>query len=129
MNKTIEIFRIENQETMHGMWYREDGTFEPFIEHLTEGKSAKLPMEFNERYRTADKRWFSGAESMDDMRHWFSDRDALELFKNGYKLYRFETDPTQILRVEHETMFTREGILLQNEISLDTIWNIKNLTL
>jgi hypothetical protein len=125
MNKPTTIFRIENQDTMHGMWYREDGTFEPFIERLTEGKSAKLPMGFKEVHRTGGLKWFSGAENFDDMRLWFSDLDALELFKNGYKLYRF--DATQTLQLENETLFTREGILHQDEISLDTIWNIKHL--
>jgi hypothetical protein len=125
MNKPKVFFRIENQDTMHGMWYDQNGKFEPFIERLTEGKSAKLPMDFNPKHRTGGLEWYSGGRSVEEMHHWFSDRDALELFQNGYKLYRFEG--TQIMEEEHEVLFTREGIVMQNEIPLDHVWNIRDL--
>lgn len=122
----MKIYRIENDETNHGMWYRLDGTFDPFIMRLTEGVSKDLPMGFNERYRKDGFRWQSGAGSMEDMKFWFSALDALELFKNGYKLYEFESN--QFMVVEHEIMFTREGILTRHEIPLDTIWDIKRIS-
>lgn len=118
----MKIFRIENEETNHGMWYRLDGTYDPFIMRLTEGRSKDLPMGFDERYMTNGFRWQSGAGSIEDMQFWFSELDALELHKNGYKLYQFES--TQFIVVEHEIMFTREGIIEKHEISLDTVWDM-----
>lgn len=119
------IYRIENEETEHGMWYREDGTYDPFILRLTEGKSKDLPMGFDPNRFTGGYKWFSSCSNLDDMRHWFSDLDALELFKNGYKLFQFEAGQTIVL--PHEVMFTREGLISKTEIPLDTIWNINRL--
>lgn len=121
----MKIYRIENEETNHGMWYRLDGTFDPFINRLTDGRSKDLPMGFNERYFTGGQRWQSGAGSIEDMRHWFSELDALELLQNGYKLYQMET--SQFIVVEHEIMFTREGIVSRQEIPLDVVWDMKNI--
>lgn len=120
-----KIYRIENEETMHGMWYEEDGTFNPFIYRLTEGKSKDLPMGFHERYSKGGLKWFSGCKSIEDMKHWFSDLDALELFKSGYKL--FEMDLSQYIVEENQVIFTREGVLDKREIQLDTIWNVDKL--
>jgi hypothetical protein len=122
---SMKIYRIENEKTMHGMWYRGDGTFDPFILRLTEGKSKDLPMGFNERYYKERLKWYSGAGSIEDMQHWFSARDALELYQNGYKLYEFQSKQFNV--VEHEIMFTREGILSKQEIPLETIWEINKL--
>jgi hypothetical protein len=124
-SKPIEIFRLENIESNHGMWYNKNGDFDPFITRLTEGKSADLPMGYNPRYRTEGLEWFSGTDNIEDMKHWFSERDALELFQNGYKLYVF--DALHVLQVEHETMFTKASVLDKREIPLDTIWNINKL--
>lgn len=119
----MEIYRIENEETNHGMWYRQDGTFDPFIYRLSDGKSKNLPMDFHERYSKGGMKWFSGCNNINDMQHWFSDNDALELFKNGYKLFQFKSN--QFIVEDFQTLFTREGILSKHEIPLDTIWNIK----
>lgn len=123
---TMKIYRIENEETMHGMWYRLDGTLDPFIKRLTDGKSKNLPMEFHERYSEGGMKWFSGCDSKETMKHWFSDLDAFELFRNGYKLFQFESN--QFIKEEFQTLFTREGIISKQEIPLETIWNINKLS-
>ncbi|WP_163530972.1 hypothetical protein [Halobacillus ihumii] len=117
------IYRIENEETMHGMWYRLDGTFDPFINRLTEGISKSLPMEFDERYSKGGRKWFSGCGNRKQMQSWFSTKDALELFKSGYRLFEFKSN--QFVEEEFQTIFTREGIIEKREISLDTLWDIK----
>lgn len=120
----MKIYRIENEETNHGMWYRNDATYDPFIFKLTEGKSAALPMEFHERYSKGGLRWISAGGSIEDMHHWFSDRDAVELFQAGYKLFEFEA--AQYVVEEHQVLFTREGVKGKIEIPLKTIWGVGN---
>lgn len=122
----MKIFRIENEITNHGMWYRLDGTFDPFIKRLTEGKSKNLPMGFDEKFHKENLKWFSGCSNIADMQHWFSDLDAFELSVNGYKLYEFQSK--QFIAEEHQTLFTREGILTKKEIPLETIWKINKLS-
>lgn len=116
-----EIFRIENQETMHGMWYNQKGELDPFIKTLTEGISADLPMEPHERYGQNNKRWFSGCKDFELLKHWFSRRDILELNDAGYRLYKFESQEFQ--NEEFQTIFTREGVLSQTEVDITTLLN------
>lgn len=121
----MKIYRIENEITNHGMWYREDGVYDPFILKLSDGKSKHLPMEWHDRYYKERLKWFSGCHSIELMRHWFSNLDALELFQNGYKLFEFKSK--QYKAEEHQILFTREGILKKQEIPLETIWDIKGV--
>lgn len=120
----MKIFRIENQETFHGMWYRIDGTYDPFIMTLTEGISRDLPMGFHERYAKDGLKWFSGCGDRAQMQQWFSALDALELHQNGYQLYEFESE--QFIVEEHQILFTREGLLSQKEIPLSVMWDLDN---
>lgn len=122
----MKIYRIENEATNHGMWYRIDGTLDPFIMKLTEGKSKKLPMEFHERYSEGGLKWFSGCGSKEMMQHWFSNLDAFELLQNRYQLFEFESQ--QYVDEENQILFTREGITKKQEIPLQTIWDINNLS-
>lgn len=114
-----KIYRIENEISKHGMWYREDGTYDPFIFKLTEGISAGLPMGFDKRYSEGGE-WISAALNVEQMQYWFSRRDAIELFQAGYKLYEFEA--AQYIKEEHQVLFTREGVKSKIEIPLSTIW-------
>lgn len=120
----MKIYRIENEDTMHGMWYRLDGTYDPFIMRLTEGKSKDLPMGFDKRYHEEGK-WFSGCGSIETMRHWFSTLDAFELYRNGYRLFEFQSN--RFIDEDIQVLFTREGVTSKKEIPLETIWNINNL--
>jgi len=122
----LKIYRIENKETHHGMWYRIDGTLDPFIKKLTDGKMKHLPMEFHERYSKGGLKWFSGCGSKEMMQHWFSNLDAFELMQNGYQLFEFESN--QFVDEGNQVLFTREGIVQQQEIPLETIWDISNLS-
>lgn len=118
----LKIFRLENPITQNGMWYNQNGELDPFITNLTEGISSHLPMEPHERYGNLGRRWFSGCVSTDSIRSWFSDLDARELFENGYRLYQFTSTEHSI--EEHQVIFTREGLIGQEEIPIATIFNL-----
>ena len=118
----LKIWRIENPDTMHGMWYKLDGTYAPFIMTLTEGISKDLPMEFHERYSFGGRKWFSAGKSKANMNQWFSPRDALELSAAGYKLYEFVAGEFRV--EEHQVLFTREGVIRSEEIPLDFLWDL-----
>lgn len=120
----MKIYRLENPQTQCGMWYRSDGTYDPFIKTLTEGKSKHLPMEYDEKYSQGGLKWFSGCGSIELMRHWFTARDAFELCEAGYKLYEFEA--SQFIIEEFQIIFTREGIQSLREIPLNTIWDVSS---
>ena len=116
------IYRIENPNTMHGMWYKLDGTWSPFIFNLTEGISRNLPMGFDARYSRGGKKWFSAGKSKDNMNQWFSPLDAIELATAGYKLFAF--DSSEYVVEEHQVLFTREGVIRSEEIPLEILWDL-----
>jgi len=118
----IKIYRIEHEDTERSLWYRPDGTFDPFIEKLTEGKSRILPMDFDSKFYDFDTKWYSACYSVENMQQWFSDLDAYELMRSDYKLY--EITAKDCRKQEHEIMFTQQGILFKEEIPIETIWNI-----
>ena len=120
--KTVTIYRIENTETNHGMWYRLDGTYDPFIMTLTEGISRDLPMEKHPRYQKDNVAWFSAGKSIENMNQWFSPRDAQELHDAGYELFSFTVKEYQM--EEHQCLFTRRGVLSSERIPLDFIWDL-----
>ncbi len=57
------------------------------------------------------------------MSQWFTASDAVNLYRNGFKLFQFET--TLFQELEMEILFCREGIISQKEIPLEMIWDIK----
>ncbi|HSW65308.1 MAG TPA: hypothetical protein VLH56_18675 [Dissulfurispiraceae bacterium] len=116
------VYRIENPDTMHGMWYKLDGTWAPFIFTLTEGISRDLPMGYHPRYSAGGKKWFSAGKSKENMNQWFSARDALELSQADYKLFEF--DVSEFAEEEHQVIFTREGVVSCKEIPLNFLWEV-----
>lgn len=121
----MKIYRIENPVSKHGMWYKEDGTFDPFIYKLTEGISKDLPMLFNPEHKEGGIDWCSAGSSIEQMNMWFSPLDALELMQNGYNLYEMQV--TTFKKMEHEVLFSRDSIVSQVEIPLGLIWDINSL--
>lgn len=119
---SISIYRIENPQTMHGMWYDGEGNYNPFIFNLTEGISRDLPMDPHARYGSDGMRWYSAGKTRENMNEWFSPTDAVELQQAGYVLYEFTV--SQYRMEEHQVLFTRQGIELQKEIPLSAVWDL-----
>lgn len=122
MNKVI--YRIEHPETMDGMWYDRNGAAKKRIHILCPNGIAKdFPMPLNlNLHRKDNKIWYSGGKSIENMNQWFTADDAINLQKNGFKLFKFEVNNYQEL--EMEMLFCREDIIKQIEISLDEVWDI-----
>lgn len=119
------LFRIESLIDSRSLWYKPDGSFDPFITTLTEGISASLPMEYDDTYGFGGKRWYSSCDQFDNMRMWFSDKDAEELYEAGFVLREYEVNDWRELP-RGEVVFTREGVISKKEIDIATIWNINS---
>lgn len=116
----MKIWRIENEETMVGMWYDKNGVPTNYI-HSIDGISKDLPMDKDvEHYRQQGKEWYSGCSRKEDMFHWFSKDDITALNQDGYKLYEFEAD--EFIEEEFQTIFTRESMHDKKVIPYTDIW-------
>lgn len=120
-NKKV-IYRIENPITNNGMWYNHLGEYDPFILRLTDGKSKGLPMGYNELHKRDNRDWYSGTDSRDQLEDWFSLKDVNELMESGYYLYKFIV--TEWNELEHEVLFTREGIISQTRLEMSDLWDV-----
>jgi len=124
---TRVIYRIENPVERDGMWYNKDGIFRKTIHVLCpDGIAKDFPMPSNlSLHRKDGKIWQSAGKSVENMNRWFTASDAVNLWRNGFRLFEFETSMFQEL--EMETLFCRDGIIRQREIPLETIWDIKQI--
>lgn len=118
------VYRIENPEDKDGMWYDKNGVFRKTLDILCPNGIAKdFPMPLNlELHRKDGLVWNSAGKSIQNMNEWFTAEDAISLYHNGFKLFRFEVDTFQEL--ENEILFWRGGIIKQEEIPLETVWEI-----
>lgn len=116
----MKIYRIENRVTMRGMWYENNGIYNPVITKLTEGISKHLPMDYHSRYNADNKRWYSGCCDKRQMRKWFSPRDVIELSIMDYELFEFDSEEYSI--EDNQTIFTRQGLLSTQWLPLTDIW-------
>lgn len=121
------IFRIEKPEEKGGMWYDHNGVFRKSIHILCPNGIAKdFPMPLNlELHRKGGEIWNSAGASIEQMNHWFTAMDAINLMNNGFKLFEFEVNMFQDL--ENEILFCRKGIIQQKEIPLENVWDIRSV--
>lgn len=120
------VYRIENPVDMDGMWYDTNGIAKKKIHILCPNGIAKdFPMPLNlALHRKDGEIWNSAGKSAENMNQWFTADDAINLMRNGFKLFKFEVSMFQEL--EMEILFCRRGIIKQEEIPLELIWNINS---
>lgn len=87
------------------------------------GIAKDFPMPFNPIHQKDGHIWQSAGKNIENMNQWFTADDAINLFKNGFKLFEFKT--TMFQELEMEILFCRKGIIEQKEIPLESIWDIK----
>ena len=82
-------------------------------------------MPFNPIHKKDGHVWQSAGKNVENMNQWFTAEDAINLYKNGFKLFQFET--TMFQELEMEILFCRKGIIKQQEIPLESIWDISSI--
>lgn len=116
------IYRVENPITWQGLWYRKDGTFNPFIKTLTNAVARDLPMGFDPQFKVGGLDWFSGCDNLTDMKNWFSTQDLEELSSFGYNLYGFNVE--RYRTVNGHAVFAREHVTQSHKLDLSLLKSI-----
>lgn len=112
------LFRVENPETMVGLWYNGFGVKTDFIKTLDGAQCADLPMGFDPQMKDGGD-WFSACDNLPDMRTWFSASDLHQFQQVGYRLYRIEI-PTYRFANGH-AIFLREQAVEIVEAPIDLL--------
>jgi hypothetical protein len=115
----MKLLRVENPDTMQGLWYRGDSTFNPIITTLGGAKCANLPMEFDPAFKVDGLDWFSACDSANDMSNWFSVDDLRKLSARGYRLFEFQVE--RYRTVNGHAAFARQHVITALPVPMTVI--------
>lgn len=87
MTKTF--YRVCKPDTEQGLWYNFDGTFSGLIhDKFTFCKNSKLAMDFDPELVG----WLSATDNLEDLFHWFTPEDLINLQMYGWQIYAYEAE-------------------------------------
>ena len=120
-NKPKWLYRLESISPDNGLWYNAHGKLVWGIGNLPNCTTKDLPMDYDERYHKDGRLWFSSCSRREDLAHWYSLQDALDLISNGFVFTRYLA--TEYVEYEAETTFIKETSLCREVIDITTIFN------
>ena len=115
------LYRLESITPDNGLWYDNNNNFVQGIGKLPNCKTKDLPMGYDERYHKDGKNWFSSCSNKEDLSHWYSLQDALDLIANGFVFTRYLA--AEYVEYESETTFIKETCLAREVLDIKDIWS------
>ena len=120
MNEPKWLYRLEATDPDNGLWYNEKNELVWGIGKLPECKTKDLPMGYDERYHKDGRNWYSSCSRKEDLSHWYSLQDAIDLINNGFVFTRYLA--TEYVEYENETTFIKETSLKREVLNITDIW-------
>lgn len=114
------VYRLEARSDKYGLWYNSYNEYVWGIGEIGNCRTKDLPMGYDERYHKNGRDWYSSCSRREDLSHWYSLEDALELLENGFVFTRYLA--TEYVEYENETTFIKETSLLREELDIKEIW-------
>ena len=93
------------------------------IGELENCKTKDLPMDYDPRYHKDGRNWFSSCSNKEDLLHWYSLQDALDLINNGFVFTRYLA--TEYVEYENETTFIKETSLKREVLNIEDLFKEK----
>lgn len=115
------LYRLESITPDNGLWYNTQNQLVWGIGKLENCKTKDLPMGYDERYHKDGKNWFSSCSKKEDLSHWYSLQDAIDLIANGFVFTKYLA--TEYVEYELETTFIKETALQRVVLDIKDIWN------
>lgn len=78
-------------------------------------------MGYDARYHKDGRNWFSSCSKKEDLLHWYSLQNALDLIDNGFVFARYLA--TEYIEYEFETTFIKDSCLKREEIDIEKLFN------
>lgn len=107
------LYRLESTNPENGLWYNSHGEFCWGINALPNCETKNLPMGYDARYQKDGRQWFSSCSNPEDLMHWFSVQDTLNLVAQGFEFARYLA--TEYEEYPLETTFIK-GSALKREV-------------
>jgi hypothetical protein len=114
------LYRLEATSPENGLWYNQKNELVFGIGKLPNCKTKELPMGYDERYHKDGKNWFSSCSKKEDLSHWYSLEDALELLKSGFVFTRYLA--VDYVEYELETTFLKDTAVKREVLNIEDIW-------
>lgn len=113
------LYRVENLLLpATGLWYNAANGKASNTVHNLDLSNRNLPMDFDSRL--AEEQWRSAADSVDQLKFWFTKQDLQKLLPLGFHLYEIDADITKIHKVEglyEHPLFQERGV--KSRVQLD----------
>ena len=113
------IYRLESKDDGNGLWYNSHGEYVFGIGETPNCTTKDLPMGHDERYVLDGKKWFSACSRKEDLLHWYSLENALDLIERGFVFTRYLA--VDYHEYDVETTFLKETALKREEIDITEI--------
>lgn len=120
MNEPKWLYRLEATNPKNGLWYNEDNELVWGIGKLANCQTKDLPMGYDERYHKDGRNWYSSCSRKEDLSHWYSLQDAIDLINNGFVFTRYLA--TEYVEYENETTFIKETSWEREILDITDIW-------
>ena len=118
----MKIFRIEHRECLNGMWTRKiNGKI--VLDYLSDDRLSKLPMPKDDIFRTDNKVWKTGVQSIDSLLSWFSEEDIREMIGHGFCVKELDVNLCDIMVQENQVLFDDSKRIEENDITDDFIFS------
>ena len=114
------LYRLEAVNPENGIWYNSKGQLVWDIGKLENCITKDLPMDYDERYHKDGRLWYSSCSRKEDLSHWYSLQDALDLIANGFVFTRYLA--TEYVEYDMETTFIKETSLAREILNISDIW-------
>ena len=114
------LYRLESTNPANGLWYNAAGNYVWGIGNLPDCQTKDLPMGYDERYKKDGRDWYSSCSNKEDLTHWYSLQDALDLIKNGFVFKRYLA--TEYVEYPLETTFIKESCLASEIINIEELF-------
>ena len=109
------LYRLESLNPENELWYNSNGELVWGIGEIPNCETKNLPMGYDERYQKDGRDWFSACSKKEDLTHWFSFENALELEKRGFVFAKYLA--TEYAEYPFETPFIKDTALAREIIS------------
>lgn len=121
MNKPKWLYRLESKTPDNGLWYNLRNEFVWGINKIENCSTKNLAMDYDARYHKDGRNWFSSCSKKEDLMHWYSLQNALDLINHGFVFTRYLA--TEYVEYEFETTFIKDSCLKREEINIEELFN------
>ena len=114
------LYRLESISPQNGLWYNANNELVWGIGKIPNCQTKDLPMGYDERYHKDGKCWFSSCSNIEDLAHWYSLEDAINLINDGFVFTKYLA--VDYVEYENETTFLKETALERIVLDIKDIW-------